>query len=326
MTVQVVGVRPVKVLPGAVALVLAAVAGVASAAQSMVNAGLGERVGSAAMGAVVNNLGGSAIILVGLLVMPSMRAGLAALRTARLPWWVYLGALGGAGFVLVAAYVVPVLGVAAFTIAQVTGNNVGGLGVDRAGLGPLGRLALTGPRVAGALLGVAAVALAQLGRSIGELALGMVLLAVVGGVAVALQAALNGRVSAAVGAGAGVAINFAIGTPVLLAVAAAVGAFAKLGSTGWPSEWYLYIGGLFGVCIVAVLLVSVPSVGVLRTGLAMVAGQLGGALLLDTLLPGGPGASLPVLAGALLTLLAVVVSGRSGRSEAAPAADGRLGS
>ncbi|HEX5596435.1 MAG TPA: DMT family transporter, partial [Micromonosporaceae bacterium] len=130
MTAQVAGVRPVKVLPGAAALALAAAAGVASAGQSMVNAGLGERVGSAAMGAVVNNLGGSAIVLGGLLVMPSMRAGLAAVRTARLPWWVYLGALGGAGFVLVAAYVVPVLGVAAFTIAQLTGNNVGGLGVD----------------------------------------------------------------------------------------------------------------------------------------------------------------------------------------------------
>ncbi|HEX5543385.1 MAG TPA: DMT family transporter [Micromonospora sp.] len=324
MTSQVAAARPAKVLPGSAALALALLAGIASAAQSTINADLGERVGSAAMGAVVNNLGGSAVILIGLLVMPSMRAGLVALREARLPWWAYLGGLGGAGFVLAAAYVVPVLGVAVFTIAQVTGNNVGGLGVDRAALGPVGRLPLTGPRVAGALLGVAAVALAQFGRPVGDLAFGVALLAVAGGLAVALQAALNGRVSAAAGAEAGLALNFAVGTPALLAVAGALGAFTGLGSISWPRDWYLYIGGAFGVFIVVALLFSVQSVGVLRAGLAIVAGQLGGALLLDIALPGGAGASLPVLAGALLTVLAVVVSGRAGRVGVAPTTDGRL--
>ena len=137
-------------------------AGVASAAQGTVNAELGERAGNATLGAVVNNLGGALLVGLGALALPSARAGLVALRRARLPWWAYLGGLGGAAIVLLGAYIVPVLGVAVFTIAQVAGGSLGGLAVDRAGLAPVGRLALTRARVAGALLGVAdAIALAR---------------------------------------------------------------------------------------------------------------------------------------------------------------------
>ncbi|MFI5487224.1 DMT family transporter [Micromonospora echinaurantiaca] len=299
-------------LPPWVALALVTLAGVASAAQGAANGELGSRVGHATLAAVVNNLGGTLLVVLGLAVLPSMRTGLAALRRQRLPWWSYLGGLGGAAIVVLGAYLVPALGVAVFTIAQVAGGSLGGLAVDRAGLAPVGRLALTGPRIAGGLIGVAAVALAQLGQPVGELAVGLVLLAVAGGVAVALQTALNGRISAASSAAAGVAVNFAVATPAVLLVAALAGALAGPDS-GWPTAWYLYTGGLLGVAIVAGLVVGVRAAGVLRTGLALVAGQLGGALLLDTLLPGGPGARPAVLAGAALTLLAVVVAGRAPR-------------
>jgi transporter family-2 protein len=311
------GADPSRLPPGWAALGVAALGGVASAAQGVVNSELGARVGNPAMGAVVNNLGGMLLLLVGLLALPSMRAGLTALRPARLPWWAYLGGLGGAAIVLIGSYVVPVLGVAAFTIAQVTGNSFGGLGVDRVGLAPAGRLAITGPRVAATLLGVAAVALAQAGRPVGDLAVGLVLVSVAGGVAVAVQAALNGRVAAAVGTAAGTAVNFAVATPVVFLAAAALGAFGRFTSIGWPTEWYLYLGGVFGVGIVIALQIGVRAVGVLRTGLALVGGQLGGALLLDVARPDGPGANLAVLGGALLTLIAVLVSGRPPR--AAPA-------
>ncbi|SCL30388.1 transporter family-2 protein [Micromonospora pallida] len=299
-------------LPPTAALALVALGGVASAAQGVINAEFGAQAGGPVLGAVVNNLGGSMLVLVGLLAWPSMRAGLRALPTARLPWWSYLGGLGGAAIVVIATYAVPVLGAAAFTIAQVVGGSLGGLAVDRVGLGPVGRLPLTVSRIGGALLGLAAVTLAQFGRPLGELALGPVLLAVVGGLAVAMQAALNGRVSAVVGTGAGTAVNFAVGTLGVLAVAVVVGALSRL-PANWPGDWYLWIGGLLGVTIVTALLVGVRSVGVLRTGLVLVGGQLVGSLLLDTLLPGGAGLRLPVLIGAVLTLLAAVVAGRGDR-------------
>jgi transporter family-2 protein len=301
---------PARITPATLALPLVVLGGVASAAQGTVNAELGARVGNPAMGAVVNNLVGCLLVLAGLAMMPSMRSGLRTLRRAGPPAWAYLGGLGGAAIVLIASYVVPVLGVAVFTIAQVAGNTAGGLVVDRGGLAG-SRLPVTVPRLAGAGLGLVAVALAQVGRPVGEPTAGLTLLAVVGGLAVALQAALNGRLAAVGGAGAGTAVNFLVGTPVVLVVAA-VGATA----TGvapipsqWPTGWFLYTGGLLGVFIVVALLVGVRSLGVLRTGLAIVAGQLGGALLLDTLVPGGPGVRLPVLVGALLTLMAVAISG-----------------
>ncbi|MFC0509426.1 DMT family transporter [Micromonospora costi] len=299
-------------LPAWAALSVVAAVGVASAAQGAANGELGVRLGEPTLAAVVNNAGGTLLVVLGLVVLPSMRTGIAALRRARLPWWSYLGGLGGAAIVVLGAYVVPALGVAVFTIAQVAGGSLGGLAVDRGGLAPVGRLPLTAPRITGGLLGVAAVALAQLGQPVGDLALGLVLLAVAGGLGVALQSALNGRVSAASSSAAGVAVNFAVSTPAVLLVAALAGALT--GPTQpWPSAWYLYTGGLLGVCIVAGLVVGVRSAGVLRTGLALVAGQLGGALLLDALLPGGPGARPAVLAGAVLTLLAVVVAGREGQ-------------
>ncbi|MEV0429739.1 DMT family transporter [Micromonospora sp. NPDC050495] len=315
-------------LPVPAALAVVVLGGVGSAAQGVVNAELGERTGDPLLGAVVNNLGGSLLVLLGLVAVPSMRAGLAALRRARLPWWAYLGGLGGAAIVVIGPFVVPALGVAVFTIAQVAGGSLGGLGVDRAGLAATGRLPLTAPRVAGALVGIAAVALAQLGQPVGDLAIGLVLLSVGGGLAVAFQSALNGRLAAQVGPAAGLAVNFAVSTAAIAAVAALAGALAD--HPAWPAQWWLYVGGLFGVGIVLALLVGVRAAGVLRTGLALVAGQLGGALLLDVALPGGAGVRLPVLAGAALTGVAVLVAGgRRGTpvrvaAEPDPAPDGRL--
>ncbi|WP_238453326.1 DMT family transporter [Micromonospora sp. ATA51] len=132
-------------LPSSAALPLVVLGGAASAAQGVVNAELGERAGNPVLGAVVNNLGGSLLVVLGLFAVPSMRAGLAVLRRSGLPWWSYLGGLGGAAIVVIGTYVVPVLGVAVFTIAQVAGGSVGGLAVDRAGLAPVGRLPFTVP-------------------------------------------------------------------------------------------------------------------------------------------------------------------------------------
>ncbi|MBX6358401.1 MAG: DMT family transporter, partial [Micromonosporaceae bacterium] len=253
--------------------------------------------------------------------VPSMRKGLRELwrgwrngrrapRGSRLPWWGYLGGLGGMFFVVSAAYTVPVVGVAVFTIAQVTGNSAGGLVVDRVGLSPAGRLRLTGPRVAGALIGVAAVVLSQAGRPVGDLAVGFLLLGVAAGAAVAVQSALNGRVSLASSSAAATVLNYLTGTPVLVLVAAVAGAFTRDWPSAWPTQWYLYLGGIFGVAIVTILVVSVRVVGVLRTGLVVVAGQLVGAVLLDAVIPGGARPTWPLAAGAALTLVAAWVAGR----------------
>jgi transporter family-2 protein len=212
---------------------------------------------------------------------------------------------------------VPVLGVAVFTIAQVTGASAGGLAVDRAGLSPGGRLPVSGARLGGAVVGVAAVGLAQAGRPVGDLAVGLAALAVAAGAAVALQAALNGRVSAAAGPGAATLVNFVVSTPALAGLALGTGGLSAWPQE-WPSQWYLYVGGPLGVTIVTIMVFTVRAVGVLQTNLAIVAGQLGGALLLDVLIPGGTAPSLAVGCGALLTVGAVALAGRKRRPPATP--------
>jgi bacterial/archaeal transporter family-2 protein len=216
--------------------------------------------------------------------------------------------------VAASAYAVPVLGVAVFTIAQVTGNSAGGLAVDRVGLSPTGRLRLTGPRVAGALIGVAAVALSQAGRPVGDLTVGFLLLGIAAGVGVAMQGALNGKVSIAGNSAAATVVNFVVATPLMVVLAALAGSFTRNWPTAWPTGWYLYVGGVFSVMIVTILVVTVRVVGVLRTGLFMVAGQLIGAILLDLVIPGGARPTWPLAAGAVLTLIAAWVAGRSARS------------
>jgi bacterial/archaeal transporter family-2 protein len=298
----------VKALPPWAALALAGVGGVASAAQSAANGELGHRVGSPPLAALFNNAVGWVILAGAFATMPSMRSGLRALRGAGLPWWAYLGGAGGMFFVASAVYAVPAIGVAVFTIAQVTGSSAGGLGVDRIGLSPAGRLRLTAPRIGGALIGVAAVALSQAGRPVGDLAIGYLLLAIGAGAGVAVQSALNGRVSIAASTPAATAVNYAVSTPLMVGLAVLAGSFTRHWPSAWPGDWYLYLGGVSGIVIVTILVVTVRVVGVLRSGLMVVGGQLAGALLLDATVPGGAEPSPAMLAGALLTLVAAAVA------------------
>lgn len=308
-------------VPPAAALVLCGLGGVASAAQSAANAELGQRIGSPALAALTNIVVGWAVLLAAWPLLPvaagRLRDRLRRPPGRRLPWWTYLGGAGGAFFVAAGAFAVPVLGVAAFAIAQVTGSGAGALAVDRAGLAPAGRLQVTWPRVGGALLGMAAVALSQVGRPVGDLTPGFLLLGVCAGAAVSVQSALNGRVAVAGGPVAGTVVNYLVALPLLAAFAAGAGLAGPGWPSAWPTQWYLYLGGALGVVIVTTLVVTVPVVGVLRSGLLLVAGQLAGALVLDAAIPGGPRPSLALAVGALLALVASWVAAL--RRGAAPA-------
>jgi transporter family-2 protein len=58
---------------------------------------------------------------------------------------------------------------------------------------------------------------------------------------------------------------------------------------------------------------AVQALGVLRLGLAMVAGQMAGALAVDLVAPArGEAVTVTTVLGVVLTMVAVVVSGRGG--------------
>jgi transporter family-2 protein len=297
------------------ALAAAVVAGALVALQQRVNAELKTELGDALLVALVSFGIGLVVVAAVVLARPAARAAVRKVR--EVPWVERLGGLGGATLVAVGAAAAPEIGVALFTVALVAGQTSGGLAVDRLGLGPGGTHHLTRPRVAGAVLCLVAVGVSVLGdvaRAADPL---LLVLCLAAGFAVSVQQALNGRVRRTTGdAGVATLVNFLVGTTAL-----AAGVLVHLAVTGlevgsWPGpdQWYLYTGGPMGAAFVAVAAVVVRLLGVLRLGLAVIAGQLGGALLLDLTLPvHGRGVDLLTVLGVVLTLVAVVVSGRAVR-------------
>jgi transporter family-2 protein len=126
------------------------------------------------------------------------------------------------------------------------------------------------------------------------------------GVLVAMQQALNGRVSERTASPLAAAwINFAVGVLVLLVLAT-----FRTGSEGaipWD-RWWLLLGGPIGALYVVVTASIVRLIGVLMVSLTIIAGQLAGAVVIDTLMPAGRELSTATVIGAILTLVAVVLA------------------
>ncbi|WP_019870869.1 DMT family transporter [Salinispora oceanensis] len=299
-----------------IGVVLATAAGVAVAVQSRINGELGVRLADGVAAAVISFGLGLLVLLVLVPATPGGRRGLAALRAAltagTLRPWQCLGGLCGAFLVATQGLTVGTLGVAVFTVAVVAGQSASSLLVDRAGIGPSGRQPVTGRRLFGAALTVLAVGLAVGGRLNDPTALTLAVLPLLAGIAVAWQQAVNGLVGRAAGSPlTATLVNFTVGIVALLAVFAVDIAIRGLPAGSPPAEPWLYLGGPIGITFIAIAAAVVEFTGVLLLGLATIAGQVVGAVLLDVVLP--TAASRPdatTLLGAALTLVAVLIAAR----------------
>jgi transporter family-2 protein len=300
-------------LPMWLAIVFALGCGALTAVQSRINGELARAIDDAYTAAVISFGSGLVILLVALAVWRPGRRGLSALssglRDRTLPWWMLLGGLAGAWFVLTQGFSVGVVGVALFTVAIVAGQTLGGIVFDLIGLGPGGRRPLTVTRVAGAVLALGAITWAvwaQLERDVPPL---VMLLPFLAGVGAAWQQAVNGRVrGVAASALTATVVNFAVGSAALVA-AMLVHALAA----GWPEtlpgDAWLYTGGAIGCIFIAGQAVLVRIVGVLVLALCGVAGQLTAALSLDLLAPtAGRAVDVATIGGTALALVAVVIA------------------
>jgi transporter family-2 protein len=299
-------------------LAVAAIAsGVLFAVQGRINGALGADLGDGILAAVMSFAGGLVVLLLLATVYPRMRAGLrnarAALAAGELRTWHCLGGVGGAMFVASQSITVGVLGVAMFTVGVVAGQTVSGLLVDKVGLGPSGPRALTASRIAGAVLTLAGVGIALSGGVEAKSGLGLVIFPLVGGISLAVQQAINGRVAKAAGSSPAAALaNFAIGTTVLL-VASLVAIAAVYGlPDALPTNPLLYLGGPVGAVFICAGAYLVAPLGVLVVTMCIVAGQLIGSVLLDLILPtGGEQLTAATVIGAGLTLVAVAIASLS---------------
>lgn len=253
----------------------------------------------------------------------ALRALPSMVGPTRLPWWTLLGGIGGAIYVTGQSTTVAVLGVALFTVATVAGSTGAGLLVDKVGIGPGGRVAVTAWRVFAALLAVVAVWVGSGGRDAeGAVSIPFLLLALVAGAAGAVQVGVNGRVSTATGQPlVATLVNFVVGLAALLLIVSVqalldpdgVGSFGPVVEKPW-----LLVGGAMGVLFVAGSAWSVRALGVLLLSLIVIAGTLVGALAVDLVVP-PEGATVNgyLVAGIVLTFASVglaVVRRRGGQA------------
>ncbi|MDQ0769920.1 transporter family-2 protein [Pseudarthrobacter defluvii] len=307
-------------LPVLAGLPLAVGSGLAIPVQGRINGALGARLNDGIAAAAVSFSTGLLVMIVISLLLPRGRAGLAnilpAVRNRAFPRiYVVAGAIG-ALFVFAQSFTVGILGVALFTVATVTGQTVSGLLVDRLGIGPAGKKSVTGIRIIGCILTIAAVAWAVSPRfssaGAGDGVTGLLLpllLPVAAGFLMSFQQAMNGTATLHYGTPiAATLVNFVAGCIVLWAAYAVKLALAGPANP-LPGEWWYYLGGPMGCVFIGLGALLVRSLGVLVTGLGMIAGQLLGSLALDLALP-APGTIVApaTVLGTLLTLAAIILA------------------
>ena len=305
-------------LPRWAAYALAVTAGIAMTAQSQINGQLGRALDNGLMAAALSFGGGIFVLAIIALISSGVRDGLRRIRTAistgRTSWTFTLAGSAGAAFVLSQSAVSHIIGLALFTVSFVSGLTVGGLLIDRVGVGPAGRRAITPLRLVGALLGVTAVGIAVSG-TLDWNQLGVLVFAPLAcGIAVSWQQAANGRLtSEGKNAWATTLINFCVGFGLLMIGVAVVSLVAGL-PRSFPGEPWLYLGGPVGIVFIAIGSVVVRYVGILVYGLCATTGQLVSALVVDLVWSPAHAVSASVVVGVLVVAVGATLASLSGRT------------
>jgi transporter family-2 protein len=296
---------------------LAALSGLLIALQARANGELSHLLGNGLQAALVSFTSGLIIIVVIALFNPSIKEGVRTLRTAVIakaipPWTLFAGMLGGS-FVAVQTQIVPLIGVAIYSVAAIAGQSAISLLVDRIGLTGGGKKHITPRRVTAAFVTVFAVFISVADRLDGrDLSIAAVLLGIFAGAIVGVQRALNGQINEHSHQSFTTSLlNFAMGTTFLLIIllfAMTVGGMKLSPLPAGP--WWIYTGGVLGVIYVAFTSTIVQHLGVLTFTLISVGGQLVGSLLIDLISPtDGVQISAYLVCGIVLTYLGVLVGG-----------------
>lgn len=296
---------------------LAALSGVLIALQARANGELSHRLGNGLQAALVSFISGLIIIVVIALFNPSIKEGVRTLRRAVIakaipPWTLFAGMLG-ASFVAVQTQIVPMIGVAIYSVAAIAGQSAISLLVDRIGLTGGGKKEITPRRVTAAFVTVFAVFISVADRLDGkDLSIAAVILGVLAGAIVGVQRALNGQINEHSQQSFTTSLlNFAMGTTFLLVLLLFAMTMGGMRLSPLPAgPWWIYTGGAIGVLYVAFTSTIVQHLGVLTFTLISVGGQLAGSLLIDLYSPtDGVQVSIYLVSGIVLTYLGVLVGG-----------------
>ena len=296
---------------------LAALSGILISLQARANGELSLRLNNGLQAAFISFSSGLLIIAMISIFNPKIKNGARRLRAAVkakeiAPWTLFAGALGGA-FVAVQTQIVPLIGVAIYSVASIAGQGATSLIVDRIGLTGGGKKPISPRRIAAAVVTVLAVLVSVLDRiDARNLSLIAVALAGLAGAIVGVQRAMNGLINEHSGQSFTTSLlNFIMGSSVLgiaLLIAVAIGKVEFVALPAGP--WWIYMGGTIGVIYIAFTSTIVQHLGVLTFTLFSTGGQLIGALLIDIYSPTkGVSVSAYLVSGIVMTFLGVLVGG-----------------
>ena len=275
------------------------IAGVLIPVQSRVNGGLGVAMDDGIGAALFSFTSGWIVISLILLFSKRARDGIVKifrlLKSGELPLWMVIGGAFGGFMVMTQGLAAGALGISLFTVAVVAGQGISAVLIDGRGWFGVKKRSLSFSRAAGAITVIIGVGLVAESPSPQTMAL--LVLPFLAGLGLGYQQAVNGKVRiTAESAIAATFMNFAMGSLFLL-----VAKLVSLPSTGisesYPTQWWLYIGGVSGLVYIGIQVITVAKVGVLGLGVLLGTGQLIGSLLIDILFP---------IAGQDLTVLHIV--------------------
>ena len=296
---------------------LAALSGAMIAIQARANGELSQRLNNGLQAALISFGSGLIILFAITLFNAKIKEGIKNLRQsvankeiAR--WKLFAGALGGS-FVAIQSQIVPLIGVAIFSVASIAGQTAMSLIVDRIGLTGGGKKLISPRRVLAAFLTVLAVLVSVLDRiDAKNLSMFAVIVGVIGGAIVGVQRALNGQINEHSQQSFTTSlVNFTTGTAFLL-VLIIVGLILDGNElSALPSgPWWIYTGGIIGVIYIAFTSTIVQHLGVLTFTLFSVGGQLIASLVIDLISPtDGVSVSAYLVTGIVMTYAGVVAGG-----------------
>ena len=298
---------------------LSALSGLLIAAQSRVNGALSEEMGDSLEAAVVSFSTGLLFVTSIALFRKDVRSGFAqifkATKAGKMPPRTLAAGVLGSSFVAMQTYVVPIAGVALFTVASLAGQTAISLWVDKLGLSGGVKSLITKRRVIAAIITVVAVAVSAWDRfTMSDFSILALFLALFAGTWVGVQRALNGRINSYSNKSFATSLlNFITGTSFLLFLLAIRSIFTDHSILNFKTApWWMFLGGSIGVIYIALSSHVVQHLGVLEFTLFSVGGMLIGSLLIDLLFP-TPGTVISpfLIIGIALTYLGVVANGQS---------------
>jgi transporter family-2 protein len=296
---------------------LAALSGLMIALQARANGELSHRLNNGLEAALVSFGSGLIIIAVIAVFNPAIKEGIKNLRSAVANkeiarWKLLAGALGG-GFVAIQTHIVPLIGVAIYSVASIAGQTAMSLVVDRIGMTGGGKKLISRRRVAAAVLTVLAVFVSVFDRiDAKNLSLFAVVLGCIAGAVVGVQRALNGQINEHSHQSFTTSLlNFITGTSLLVILILGGVLIGKIELVPLPAgPWWIYTGGTIGVIYIAFTSTIVQHLGVLTFTLFSVGGQLVGSLVIDLISPtNGVNVSAYLVTGIVMTYLGVIAGG-----------------